>query len=106
MPPCGSPYRAVLHAVAVDGAYDTTPEILSGVLRRSLQTASQLSAHSVAITALATGYGRKPIEFFADALTTIMAHAFSPVHRVIIGLRLTSDVDEMVAVIPELEVIW
>src|SRR5215475_3687224 len=32
MEPCGSPYRAVLHAVAVDGLYDTTPEIVAAVI--------------------------------------------------------------------------
>lgn len=26
MPPCGSPYRAVLHAVAVDAFYETSPK--------------------------------------------------------------------------------
>src|SRR4051812_22493006 len=36
MPPCGSPYQAVLHAVAVDGVYDTTPEIVGEVVAESL----------------------------------------------------------------------
>src|SRR5262245_33474265 len=29
MPSCGSPYRAVLHAVAVDGMYSTTSEVVA-----------------------------------------------------------------------------
>ena len=29
MPPCGSPYQAVLHAVAVDAGYETSPRIVA-----------------------------------------------------------------------------
>src|SRR5215468_8973021 len=37
MPPCGSPYQAVLHAVAVDGAYESSPAVVAGVLAESLR---------------------------------------------------------------------
>src|SRR5882757_5821312 len=32
MPPCGSPYRAVLHAVAVDGFYKSSSAVIAEVL--------------------------------------------------------------------------
>src|SRR4051812_30921239 len=37
MPPCGGPYRAVLHAVAVDGFYESSPEVITAVVRESLR---------------------------------------------------------------------
>jgi len=103
MEPYGSPYRAVLHAVAVDGLYDTTPERMATVVADSLRRASQFSAQTVALTALATGYGRKSIEFFGRALAKVIEEDFPPVERVVIGLKQKSDVDELRAMLPRLE---
>jgi O-acetyl-ADP-ribose deacetylase (regulator of RNase III) len=102
MQPFGSPYRAVLHAVAVDGLYETTPEILTGVIRGSLERAADLSAQTVALAALATGYGRKSIEFFGQALERVVDENFSPIERVVVGLRNREDVDKLRAVLPRL----
>ena len=40
MPGYGSPYRAVLHAMAVDGMYDTTPAIVTGLVLACLRRAA------------------------------------------------------------------
>src|SRR6186713_2035000 len=40
LPPFGSPYRSVFHAVAVDGVYDSTPTVVSALVAASLQRAS------------------------------------------------------------------
>ena len=102
MEPCGSPYRVVLHAVAVDGLYDTTSENLAAVMRASLEQAAQLSARTVALTALATGYGRKPIELFGHALESVIHEDFPVIQRVVIGLRQRSDVDQLRVAVPGL----
>jgi O-acetyl-ADP-ribose deacetylase (regulator of RNase III) len=99
MPGYGSPYRAVLHAVAVDGMYDTTPAIVTDLIVACLRRAGDLAARSVALTALATGYGRQSIAFFANALAPVMKTDFAPVSRVIIGVRSTSDEDELRSVL-------
>jgi O-acetyl-ADP-ribose deacetylase len=103
MPPCGSPYRAVYHAVAVDGVYDSTPAIVSNLVAASLQRASEMSAQTVAMSALATGYGRKSIDFFARALTPVMAADISPVNTVMIGVRKHSDAEVMRTLLPDVE---
>jgi hypothetical protein len=73
------------------------------VIADSLQRASQLSAQTVALTALATGYGRKSIEFFGDALAKVVEEDFPPIERVVIGLKQQSDIDELRAMLPCLE---
>jgi O-acetyl-ADP-ribose deacetylase (regulator of RNase III) len=102
MPPCGSPYRAVLHAVAVDGAYDSSPAVVASVLAESLRQAAALGAHTVALAAVATGYGRMSMADFAAGLRQVVRGSFAPVERVTIGLRSASDVEELLALMPEL----
>src|SRR3954463_14172643 len=40
--PCGTPYKAVLHAVAVDCFYGSSPEVVRGVVTRALSLAASL----------------------------------------------------------------
>ncbi len=102
---CGSPYRAVLHAVAVDGFYESSIDVVSKLLSSCLRIAAAMSVQAVAMTALATGYGRKPIEFFGEALDAVLEYEFPPIDRVIIGLRSKSDVDELLSMNPKLEAV-
>ena len=95
MPPCGGPYRAVLHAVAVDAAYETTPEVVAGVLGESLRRSAALGATSVALTAVGTGYGRLSLSGFADGLRRVMGQEFPPVESVVLGLRSRHDAEEL-----------
>jgi O-acetyl-ADP-ribose deacetylase (regulator of RNase III) len=95
MPPCGSPYRAVFHAVAVDAMYESSPAIVATVMAESLRRAAALKAKSVALSAFATGYGRMTMREFAEALKSITEQSFQPVERVMIGLRSENDVEEL-----------
>jgi O-acetyl-ADP-ribose deacetylase (regulator of RNase III) len=104
MPPCGSPYLAVLHAVAVDGAYESSPAVVGEVVSESLRQAAGLAARSVALAAVATGYGRLSMAEFARGLRGVLAQAFPPLERVVVGLRSRYDVEELLALVPELEV--
>lgn len=103
MPPCGSPYRAVLHAVAVDGAYESSPNVISKLLAECLCEAAQLEAKDVALAALATGYGRLTIGDFAQAIGPLLHQDFPPIARIIIGLRNPHDVDELLQLVPEIK---
>lgn len=103
LPPCGSPYRAVLHAVAVDGCYESSPTIVAEVLTESLRQAAALAANTVALTAVATGYGRMSIRDFASGIRCVIGEAFPPLERVVIGLRSSFDTEELLALMPELE---
>jgi O-acetyl-ADP-ribose deacetylase (regulator of RNase III) len=102
-PPCGSPYKAVLHAVAVDGLYESSPEIVTQVLADTLCQANALGARTVALTAIATGYGRMPMSEFAVGLREILSNDFPSVERVIIALRSPTDTQELLKLVPELE---
>lgn len=101
--PCGSPYHRVLHAVAVDGSYETSLPIVSEVLRTCLQMAAESGARVVAFSALATGYGRQSIEFFAQAVSVVMDAEYPPVELVVIGVRSRNDLDAIVGELPRLE---
>jgi O-acetyl-ADP-ribose deacetylase (regulator of RNase III) len=103
MPPCGSPYRAVLHAVAVDGFYDSSSEVVAGVVAASLRRAAALSARTVALAGLAMGYGRLSVAEFAAGLARVLGQTFPPVDEVVVCLRSGDDVAELGALLPAIE---
>jgi O-acetyl-ADP-ribose deacetylase (regulator of RNase III) len=101
--PCGSPYRAVLHAVGVDGFYESSSAVVTEVLRSSLTHAAGLEAQTVALTAIATGYGRLPWTEFASGLSDVVQQEFPPIKRVVIGVRSQDAADELVRYVPSLK---
>lgn len=102
MPPCGTPYRAVLHAVAVDAMYDTSPELVATVVSESLRRAAVLGARSVALPAVGTGYGRLPLAEFSKGVMNVMKASIPPLERVVLGLRSEYDAEELRDLIPML----
>jgi O-acetyl-ADP-ribose deacetylase (regulator of RNase III) len=62
------PYRAVLHAVAVDPLYHTNDEILTECLEKSFVLVEEFQAESMALTCLATGFGDAELSDFAEVL--------------------------------------
>jgi O-acetyl-ADP-ribose deacetylase (regulator of RNase III) len=95
--PCRTPFQAVLHAVAVDGFYQSSPAVIEAVVARSLQRAGSLGAKRVALTALATGYGRMALADFALGLRPLLAREFPPVAEVVVCLRNRHHVEELSA---------
>jgi O-acetyl-ADP-ribose deacetylase (regulator of RNase III) len=80
------PYKAVLHAVAVDGWYHSSPDIVRKIIEQSFQMAISLNAKKVALTALATGFGDLTLTDFADAIRPLLDRDFSPIKDVCICL--------------------
>jgi O-acetyl-ADP-ribose deacetylase (regulator of RNase III) len=105
MPPCGSPYKAVLHAVAIDAFYDSSPERVHEALRVSLRAAAGLEARKVALAALATGYGRLSMSAFAEGLCSLIGEHFPPIEEVALCLRNRADVEELAGLGPALALI-
>lgn len=95
--PCGSPYKAVLHAVAVDGFYQSSSTIIQAIVAKSLGTAASLGAKRVSLTALATGYGRLTMQQFAEGIRPLMTRTFSPIEQVVVCVRNEADQDVLVA---------
>ena len=73
------PYLGVLHAVAIDGFYQSSVEMITKTCRVALQKAAALGAKRVALAALATGFGNLDLDDFASGLSPLLSEDFSPV---------------------------
>lgn len=93
--PQATPYRAVIHAVAVDGMYESSPAIVTAVLRESMRAAAEVDAREVAVTALATGYGRLSPAGFAEGVSAMMSEQFKPIERALIVVRKPDEAEEI-----------
>lgn len=98
-PPCGAPYTAVIHAVAVDAFYRTSIDIVRKTASRAIEEAARLGARRVALAALATGYGRMPVAHFADAIRPLLAGDWAPISDVTICVRREEDAAALRSVI-------
>ena len=101
MPPCGGPYYAVLHAVGIDAFYDSTTDVIEQTITRSLELASQISAKTVALTAIATGYGRMSITDFAYGIRPLISSDFPPIENVDICMQKLDSVKRLASLIPD-----
>ena len=98
--PPSTPYAAVIHAVAVNGFYESSPAVITEVVRAALRAAADSGARVVALTALATGYGRLSIGQFAEGLLDVVAEDFPPIREVVIGVRGADEVPELGRIVP------
>ena len=73
------PYLGVLHAVAIDGFYQSSVEMITKTCRIALQKAAALGAKRVAMAALATGFGNLDLDDFAHGLRPLLNEDFSPI---------------------------
>jgi O-acetyl-ADP-ribose deacetylase (regulator of RNase III) len=82
----GLPYRAILHAVAIDGWYHSNPQIVERTVAAALRMAATYGARRVALAALATGFGHLSLAEFAKGVRPLVAQEFPPVEEVCICL--------------------
>ena len=101
MPSCGSPYDAVLHAVGIDVFYDSNTDVVTDTITKSLEIAAQLPAKTVAMAAIATGYGRMSMNDFATAIRPLTHMNFHPIENVDICLLKSDAVNELASLVPE-----
>jgi O-acetyl-ADP-ribose deacetylase (regulator of RNase III) len=73
-----TPYRLVIHAVAVDAFYLSSVERVQSLLHRAMELADEVGARTVAVTALATGFGHLTLAEFARAFATL--ESLRPTH--------------------------
>lgn len=85
----GMPYQKVFHTVPCDGFYETTKEIIADILRQSLQECVDGGAvRTIAMSALATGYGHLGYEEFFRIATSVLAEeAFASLELVTICIE-------------------
>lgn len=73
--------KHILHAVAIDGFYQSSVSLVSQTIARSLAESACLGARTVALPALATGYGPLTIAAFAAALRDALSQADEPIEE-------------------------
>ena len=100
-PPCGLSFSLVLHAVAIDVFYETSHELIVSTIRRALELCEKNGMKTVALTALATGYGRYPLDQFALVLQGLQKEKFSVIEETTICLRNEYDATELVSFLEE-----
>ena len=65
-------FARIIHAVAVGGMYESSVEEITRVVEAALSLAAARGGTRVALTALATGYGRLTIEEFAQGVGRVL----------------------------------
>lgn len=93
--PCGSPFQKVLHAVAIDAFYESSPEVIQTILSQCLSMSEDLGAKTIVIPALATGYGHLKISEFAAGVRPLLHRAESRLESATICVRDRYDCEEL-----------
>ena len=101
----GLPYLAVLHAVAVDPFYHSSPEVITATVERAMTIAVELGAETVALTALASGFGDLTLDDFAAGVRPLLAQEFAPIERIVIPQILDYRFRELQEAFPEGEIV-
>jgi O-acetyl-ADP-ribose deacetylase (regulator of RNase III) len=81
--------RHVVHAVAIDGFYRSSPAMVAQTIQAALAEVARLGDRTAAMPALATGYGQLPMSAFAQGLAA--AVPLAPVHIDELRLVLRTD---------------
>ena len=95
----GTPFRFVVHAVAVDGFYQTTRSLLVSTIRAAVKKCSEGNAETVALTALATGYGHLSVAEFGKCIEEIAHEVFVPVKTITVVMQNSADTEELANVL-------
>lgn len=96
------PFQNILHAVAIDGWYESSPEVITEIVRKALNIAAKTRAGKVALTALATGFGHLTFAEFGKGIKPLLSESFPPINEVAICLLLDFQVAELAHHLPEI----
>ena len=78
----GLPYKAVLHAVAVDPMYHSSIDVIAQVVTRCFEIAREHEAKSIALTCLASGFGDLTLEDFIQGLRPLLDLDWNPIENI------------------------
>ncbi|MCA9212824.1 MAG: macro domain-containing protein [Planctomycetales bacterium] len=81
-PPCGSPYKAIAHAVAIDAFYDTNCDFIRAGYSNAISQLTAASCRTIVAACLACGYGRCSIADFIEAIEPLIAKPYPNVDTV------------------------
>lgn len=97
------PYRAVLHAVSVDGWDHSNSSAITDIARRALKMAADYEAKRVALTVLGTGFGDLSFGDFAEGIRPVMKEECPPIETVTLGLLLEFEIAALRKCLPQIE---
>ena len=80
----GLPYKAILHGVAVDPLYQSSPAVIEFILKKIFTIAQEFGAERIALTALATGFGNLSLAEFAEGLRPLLNKEYPPIKEIVI----------------------
>jgi hypothetical protein len=102
----GTHFRAVLHAVAVDGMYQTSAAVIEEVVDAALRKTSSLVSRGilapdsagarVVLTALGTGFGRLSMREFGRGLKGVVGREYPGLEGVVLCVRKEGEVGEVI----------
>jgi O-acetyl-ADP-ribose deacetylase len=81
-PPSGTPYKAVAHAVAIDGFYETSPDFVEQTYGAALRELAELGCHTVVAACLGCGYGRFPASEFVKVIASVSRKVHTGIDQV------------------------
>lgn len=81
-PACGSPFRAVVHAVAIDVFYGTSHNLIVAAYVSALNALGSAGCRTIAAACLGCGYGHCQPGDFVQAISQLIAIPRSDVDRV------------------------
>jgi O-acetyl-ADP-ribose deacetylase (regulator of RNase III) len=87
------PVKKILHLVAIDAFYDSRRDLVQRTLELALATARDCGAKTIAMPALATGYGHLSMREFARALGLAAQADWTPVEKLVLVLRTIENAD-------------
>jgi len=88
-------FKSIIYTVAVDAFYDSSIDLVERSLASSLGALAEDGCETVAVPALATGYGRLSRADFGKALRSCLAKHDWPFSEVRVVLRSDMDRDEV-----------
>lgn len=93
------PVKHIIHAVSIDPWYHSDIDLVRRTVEAALTEAARLGAFTVALSALATGYGRLPMRDFAAGLKLALAREYPPVEELRVVVRREGDAETVRSVL-------
>lgn len=81
-PPCGSTYKAIAHAVAIDAFYDTNCDFIRSAYENAISQLAAASCRTIVAACLACGYGRCSTANFIESLEPLIVKLYSSVDTI------------------------
>jgi O-acetyl-ADP-ribose deacetylase len=81
-PSCGSHFLAVAHAVAVDGFYDTSKDLILRTYDAAIRGLAERGCTTIAAACLGCGYGRVSDADFAEVATHLFTRRYDGISRI------------------------